>query len=110
MQDLEPVVVTTSVDQEKAAREIAERVLEERLAACVHIHPQMTSLYWWKGQITSDSEYLLSMKSDRRLFDRIVATIHLVHPYEVPEIIATDALEVDREYADWMREELNYER
>ena len=54
MHDLKPVVVTTSVDQEKAAREIAERVLEERLAACVHIHPQMTSLYWWKGQIASD--------------------------------------------------------
>lgn len=106
MPDFEPVLVTTSIDQEKTAREIAEHLLEKRLAACVHIHPPMTSLYWWKGQIASDSEYLLSMKSDRKLFDRLVAAIRSVHPYEVPEIIATDAAEVDREYADWMRKEL----
>ncbi|MBT8346149.1 MAG: divalent-cation tolerance protein CutA [Desulfofustis sp.] len=108
MKDLEPIVVSTSVDNEDAARSIAELVLGKRLAACVHIHPPMTSLYWWKGEITSDSEYLLSMKSDRNLFNRLVEAIRSVHPYEVPEIIATDVVDVDREYSAWMREELDH--
>ncbi|MBT8329723.1 MAG: divalent-cation tolerance protein CutA, partial [Desulfofustis sp.] len=68
----------------------------------------MTSLYWWKGEIASDSEYLLSMKSDRNLFNRLVEAIRSVHPYEVPEIIATDVVDVDREYSAWMREELDH--
>lgn len=109
MPNFEPVVVTTSIDQESSARKIAERVLDMRLAACVHIHPPMTSLYWWQKEIASDSEYLVSMKSDRRLFDRICAAIRSVHPYEVPEIIVTEVIEVDQEYGRWMQEELNYE-
>ena len=108
MQDFQPVLVSTSVDQEEAARSIAEQVLTKRLAACVHIHPPMTSLYWWKEEIASDSEYLLSMKSERTLFDRLTKAIRAVHPYEVPEIIATDIVDVDREYGAWMREELDH--
>ena len=109
MSAYQPVVVSTSVDKEEAARSIALQVLEKRLAACVHIHQPMTSLYWWKGEIASDSEYLLSMKSTRTLFNRLVEAIRSVHPYEVPEIIATDIVDVDREYGAWMREELDHE-
>jgi periplasmic divalent cation tolerance protein len=107
MQDFRPVVVSTSVDQEEAARSIAEQVLGRRLAACVHIHPPMTSLYWWKGEIASDSEYLLSMKSERTLFNRLVEAIRSVHPYEVPEITAINIVDVDKQYGAWMREELD---
>jgi periplasmic divalent cation tolerance protein len=108
MSEFQPVVVSTSVDKEEAARSIAETVLGKRLAACVHIHPPMTSLYWWKGDIASDSEYLLSMKSERSLFARLAEAIRSVHPYEVPEIIATDIVEVDTEYGAWMKEELDH--
>ena len=108
MADFQPVVVSTSIDKEEAALAIAKRVLGKRLAACVHIHPPMTSLYWWQGEIASDSEYLLSMKSDRTLFDRLVEAIRSVHPYEVPEITATSIVAVDKEYGAWMREELDH--
>ena len=108
MDVLKPVMVTTSVDNEEVARKIAERVLSKRLVACVHILPRMTSLYWWRGEIASDGEYLLSMKSDRTLFDSLAEEIRSVHPYEVPELIAIDIVEVDQAYGDWMRDELNH--
>ena len=108
MSDFQPVVVSTSVDKEEAAQSIAKLVLGQRLAACVHIHTPMTSLYWWQGEIASDNEYLLNMKSDRTLFDRLVEAIRSVHPYEVPEIIATDIVDVDQKYGAWMREELDH--
>lgn len=106
MAELKPVVVTTSVDDESAARKIAEHVLLERLAACVHIHPQMTSFYWWKGELASDGEYLLTMKSDRRHFERLAEAVRSVHPYEVPELVATDIVAIDRAYGEWLAEEL----
>ncbi len=107
--DLQPVIVTTSIDQEDGAHKLAELVLEKRLAACVQILPPVTSRYWWKGQIASDREYLLNMKSDRKLFDRLAAVIRSVHSYEVPEIVATAVVEIDKEYAIWMKEELDYD-
>ena len=107
--DIQPVVVTTSIDKEDVAHKLAELVLEKRLAACVQILPPVTSLYWWKGQIAKDKEYLLNMKSDRKLFDRLVKIIRSVHSYEVPEIIATAIVEIDQEYSNWMKEELGYD-
>ena len=33
------------------AREIGKRLVEKRLAACVNIIENMTSIYWWEGQM-----------------------------------------------------------
>ncbi|PNI76873.1 CUTA isoform 7 [Pan troglodytes] len=44
---------------EKVAREIARAVVEKRLAACVNLIPQITSIYEWKGKIEEDSEVLM---------------------------------------------------
>ncbi|MGI9536913.1 MAG: divalent-cation tolerance protein CutA [Desulfocapsaceae bacterium] len=107
--DMQPIVVTTSIDKEDVAQKLAELVIKERLAACVQILPPVTSLYWWQGEIASDKEFLLNMKSDRILFDRLVNVIRSVHSYEVPEIIATGIVEMDQEYANWMKEELGYD-
>ena len=107
--NMQPIVVTTSIDKEDAAHKLAELVLKKRLAACVQILPPVTSLYWWKGQIASDSEYLLNMKSDRKYFKRLAQAIRSLHSYEVPEIIATAIVEIDQHYASWMKEELDHD-
>ncbi|XP_071075781.1 protein CutA isoform X2 [Desmodus rotundus] len=44
---------------EKVAKEIARAVVEKRLAACVNLVPQITSIYEWKGKIEEDSEVLM---------------------------------------------------
>ncbi|XP_037375423.1 protein CutA isoform X1 [Talpa occidentalis] len=44
---------------EKVAKEIARAVVEKRLAACVNLIPQITSIYEWKGKIEEDSEVLM---------------------------------------------------
>ena len=110
VQQIQPVMVTTTVDKEEVALAIAKLVLEKRLAACVQILPPVTSLYWWDGEIASDREYLLSMKSDRHLFNHLNESIRAVHSYEVPEIIATEIVEIDKDYSAWMEKELNYEQ
>lgn len=103
-----PVVISTSCDSEQMAHDIGRLMLEKRLAACVQILPPITSLYWWQGEIAKDNEFLVTMKSDRRLFERISKEIRSIHPYEVPEIIATPVVDVDEEYARWMKEELDH--
>ena len=46
----EMIVALTTAPRD-AADELASRLVEERLAACVNVHPPMTSTYWWKGSI-----------------------------------------------------------
>lgn len=106
--ELHPVVISTSCDSEQMAHDIGRHMLEKRLAACVQILPPITSLYWWQGEIAKDNEFLVTMKSDRILFERISKEIRSIHPYEVPEIIATPVVDVDEDYARWMKEELDH--
>ena len=103
----QPVVVSTTCDSEQMAHQIGKHVLEKRLAACVQILPAITSLYWWQKEIAKDDEFLVTMKSDHRLFERLAGEIRSIHPYEVPEIIATPIVGVDEDYARWMKEELD---
>ncbi len=107
--DLRPVLVSTTCSKREDGLEIAKAVLEKRLAACVQVCAQMTSMYWWQNKIAEDTEYLITMKSDRVLFEKLAIAIRSVHPYEVPEIIAVDIAAVDEDYGRWMGEELSYE-
>ncbi len=106
--DFKPVVVSTSCDDQAVCRDIAQLVLEKRLAACVQLMSPMTSFYWWEGRMARDSEYLLVMKSERSLFGQLVKTVRSIHPYDVPEIIATDITDIDADYAGWMQETLGH--
>lgn len=107
-QDIQPIVVYTSCDDKSICEKIARLALEKRLAACAQIMAPMTSFYWWEDEIARDGEYLLAIKSHRHLFDQLAAAIRSIHPYEVPEIIATEIIEIDRGYRAWMREELSH--
>ena len=71
MTELEPVtVVLTSVGTEQQAVEISEELIARRLATCVNIVPCLRSIYRWKGKICEDTEYLLFIKTPKRLFEK----------------------------------------
>jgi periplasmic divalent cation tolerance protein len=88
-----------------SADNIADAVLEARLAACVNIVPGVRSKYWWEGKINTDSESLLIIKTRADLVADLIARIKEVHPYDVPEIIAFQIKEGNPEYLRWIGEE-----
>jgi len=97
------VLVTTASKEESEL--IAVALVESRLAACVNIFP-ISSIYRWQGQIQSDSEYQLLIKTDIQLFSDIEAKIKELHSYSVPEIIAIDIVAGSRSYLNWLGESL----
>ncbi len=95
------LVLCTCPNQECAIR-IAERLVEERLAACVSLVPGLTSIYRWQEAIQRDAEVLLLIKTVARRFAALAEALRGLHPYEVPEIIA---LPIDAglpDYLTWM--------
>ncbi len=85
-------------------REIARRLLEERLAACVNIAP-VSSMYWWEGRIEEDEEELLIVKTSMERLGELVEAVKRVHPYSVPEVLALPVAACLGSYCRWARGE-----
>ena len=93
-------VVYSTVPPDKSAA-IAEKLLGSSLVACVNIVP-VRSLYRWKGENCDDSEHLLIIKTRRSLADDVIRAVRMVHPYEVPEIIALPVIAGHAPYIAWV--------
>jgi periplasmic divalent cation tolerance protein len=99
------VVLSTCDSQEQAAR-LARHLVEQRLAACVNILPQVRSIYRWNEKVEDAGEWMLVIKSRRDLFLALRAEIEKMHSYEVPEIIALPVVEGSEAYLGWLEHEL----
>lgn len=97
------IVLTTTSNEEEANR-LAREIVDHKLAACVQILPQMTSVYFWEGKIQSEPEHLLLIKTLEDKFDELSEFIRKNHSYEVPEIVAIDAEQVSSDYLRWVDE------
>ena len=101
-----PVLATTTTATAEDAGKIAAALVEERLAACVQIVEPITSVYRWQGRVEEEKEVLLLIKSARDLVPRIAELLDRIHPYEVPELIATPIEEGSSVYLSWLEENL----
>src|SRR5690242_10879790 len=98
-------IVTTTPDNESAQR-IARLLVERRLAACVQVSGPIESTYWWRGQVETAVEWRLLAKSRIDLFPALETAIREVHPYTVPELLATRVEAANQGYLDWLEAEL----
>jgi periplasmic divalent cation tolerance protein len=95
------VVLSTTGTADEASR-IAQALVERRLAACVNVVPGVRSTYRWQGAVTTDSEWLLVVKTRRDRFDEVRAAIRELHTYEVPEVVMLDIVDGDAAYLAWI--------
>ena len=86
-----------------SARALAEAVVGEGLAACVNHLSGVRSTYRWKGELTTDSEELLPIKTTETRFAALKECILALHPYELPELIAVPVTQGHQAYLDWVR-------
>ena len=102
----EYIQVITTVEHKADAEKIAKSLLEKRLAACAQIIGPMTSYFHWQGKLDSAQEYLCLIKSRNDLFQELEAAIINIHPYEVPEIVATPITKGGKDYLNWLAAEV----
>lgn len=102
----EPLLVSTTFEQQEHAEALAKSLLQKRLVACAQIHGPLQSMYWWKDEIADSVEFVLSVKTFAKVYSSVEKTILTEHPYDVPEIIAEPLVRVSGTYLAWMRKEL----
>ncbi len=96
-----PTVYITAPPE--AADSIAERLVEERLAACVN-QLSTTSTYRWEGEIHHDDEVVLLAKTTDDAYDDLVDRVRSIHPYDVPCIERFEERHVLDSFAEWRAE------
>ena len=102
--DNDCVVVWTTISRMADGHKLASRLVSERLAACVNVLPLMESVYRWKGEVESEQERQLIMKTTVACVPALKARLLELHDYEVPEFIVTPILDGSDAYLGWIRE------
>jgi periplasmic divalent cation tolerance protein len=96
------LIVFCSCPDEAVAAELAAALVEERLAACVTRLPGATSVYAWDGEVRTDPEVLLVIKTTGERLATLSARIEALHPYEVPEVLAVPVEGGSERYLAWL--------
>jgi periplasmic divalent cation tolerance protein len=102
--DAEFLLVLCTCPDDGTAAAVSTALVEERLAACVNRLPGVRSRYRWRGQVETDDEVLLLIKTRGALYRELETTIQRLHPHENPEIIAVDIAGGAAAYLDWIRD------
>jgi len=99
------LALVTAKDEQEAKR-LGEKLVSERLAACVSVVPKMSSVYRWRGEIERADEALILIKTSQEKLDRLIPRIKELHSYEVPEVLVLPIERSSPEYLKWLEESL----
>ncbi|MDD5454998.1 MAG: divalent-cation tolerance protein CutA [Candidatus Ratteibacteria bacterium] len=100
------IIILITVPTKKEAKKISDKLLQEKLAACVNIIKGVNSSFWWKNKIETANEFLLTVKTRSKFFNDIVKVVKSLHSYDIPEIIAVPIINVNKDYLNWIKNSL----
>jgi periplasmic divalent cation tolerance protein len=99
------LIVFTNLPDRTSAFTLARALVDKRLAACVNVLGEISSVYRWKGEIADESEVAVLIKTRATAYPALEAAIKALHPYEIPEIVAVPVAGGLPAYLDWVAAE-----
>ncbi|MDT0266608.1 divalent-cation tolerance protein CutA [Streptomyces sp. DSM 44915] len=99
------LAVTTTIDSQSAAEELARAAVTARVAACAQVEGPISSVYRWQGEVTTDTEWRVLFKTTAARYPELAALVRARHVYEVPQLVATEIVEGGADYLAWVTAE-----
>jgi periplasmic divalent cation tolerance protein len=90
----------------ESANAMATKLVQEKLVSCAQVCGTIQSVYTWKGNCETSQETLLLAKTALALFERVESAVRAEHPYECPQIVALPIVTANKDYLDWLEEQL----
>ncbi len=84
------------------AKDLAKKLVEEKLIGCANIIPNVSSIYEWDGNICEEEEVILFLKTKSQLFESCKKRILELHPYTTPAILFLPIENTGDDYLDWL--------
>ncbi|QIR13395.1 divalent-cation tolerance protein CutA [Shewanella aestuarii] len=98
------LIIFTTCPDKAVADTLARALVNAKLAACVQISQAVESVYMWDNQVCQSKEVQLQIKSLAVHYQAIEQMVIQLHPYEVPELIATPVTHGFAPYLTWIEE------
>lgn len=103
------MIVFTNLPDRASALELARSLVDKRLAACVNVLGETSSVYRWKGKVANETEVAVLIKTRGAVYEQLTAAIKALHPYELPEIVAVPVADGLPAYLEWVTAETSPE-
>ena len=100
----EYVIVLTTLPASADGPTFGRTLVTERLAACVNVLGEMTSVYEWEGAIQQDAERQIVIKTSRARIAALRDRLRDLHPYELPEFVVVPIVDGSDAYLRWIGE------
>ncbi|MFC1913279.1 divalent-cation tolerance protein CutA [Chloroflexota bacterium] len=107
MEESSYITIFITVSTRAEADNIAGVLLNERRVACTNIIPEVSSLFRWREKLDSAQECLLIAKTKASQLDEVVRLVKENHSYQVPETIAMPIVGGNRDYLEWIDNEVD---
>jgi periplasmic divalent cation tolerance protein len=104
MSGTDVVTVFVTAAGRESALALAHQVVEESLAACGSVIPNVTSVFRWEKKVKEEEEVLLILKTSAGKCPALIARVAELHSYEVPEVLAVRVEGGFGPYLDWVDE------
>ncbi len=98
------VIVFVTAQEKESALALARQVVEESLAACGNVIPNVTSVFLWDEKVNVEEEVLLILKTSAAKSRALIARVAELHTYEVPEVLSVHVEDGFGPYLDWVRQ------
>ena len=98
------IIGWTTLSSKDTALDLAKKLVNEKLAACVHVEGPLTAVFKWEGKITQDEEYKLTIKFPSEKAQELEKFLIENHPYEIPQWVAIEANQVSEKYLKWVND------
>lgn len=95
-------LIYMTIDTVEGAKDIAQHLLDEKLIACANISSPVTSLYEWDGQMHSDEEFVVILKTHPKHYKAVERRIIELHPYDTPCVLRLETSDGHAPFVDWI--------
>ena len=102
MDEISPMIFFVTAPNYDVAQNLAYKIIEDKIGACVNILKPITSIYRWKDKIEKEEECLMIIKTASP--EILSEFIKNNHPYEVPECVGFEIQKGLPKYMEWIVE------
>jgi periplasmic divalent cation tolerance protein len=81
---------------------IGRALVEDRLAACINVLGEITSIYPWEGAIQQENEVAAIAKTSTENVQRVIDRVKELHPYTCPCVVSWPITQGNADYLQWL--------
>ena len=98
------VMIEVAFNNKEEVNLTEEKLLKEKLVAILQVLTS-DSIWNYNGELESDKEYLVFMKTKESLINEVYKVIKEIHSYNVPEFAVFPLTSPSNDYLKWIDEE-----